>query len=104
MKINTYYFFISRIRNLELFNPTFSTLNHFKCCERIGGNFILTVCGGKICGYKTVQVYGSLIGDGSKMTILHNSVGGHILRTKLENVNEGGVAIGAAVIDTPFLV
>lgn len=38
------------------------------------------------------------------MTILHNSVGGHILRTKLENVNEGGVAIGAAVIDTPFLV
>ena len=28
---------------------------------------------------------------------------GHLLRTKGETVNEGGVAVGAAVIDSPFL-
>jgi hypothetical protein len=48
-------------------------------------------------------IYGCLIGDGNTMTVKCNKVGGHILRTKPEHVNEGGVAIGAAVIDTPFL-
>ena len=50
-------------------------------------------------------IYGALIGNGSDLTIsvAHNEAGGHILRTKPEHVNEGGVAVGAAVIDTPFL-
>ena len=37
------------------------------------------------------------------MSVKLNKGGGHILRTKLENVNEGGIAVGAAVVDTPFL-
>ncbi|TKR61714.1 hypothetical protein L596_028794 [Steinernema carpocapsae] len=35
--------------------------------------------------------------------VVTNSSGGHIIRSKCEDVNEGGVAVGAAVIDTPFL-
>lgn len=49
-------------------------------------------------------IYGCLIGDGADMSVKYNQVGGHILRTKSEHINEGGVAIGAAVIDTPFLL
>uniref|UniRef100_A0A915NYC3 Glutathione synthetase n=1 Tax=Meloidogyne floridensis TaxID=298350 RepID=A0A915NYC3_9BILA len=49
-------------------------------------------------------IYGSLIGIGGKEEeIKLNSVGGHILRTKLDNVNEGGIAVGASVVDSPFL-
>ncbi|CAK5049800.1 unnamed protein product [Meloidogyne enterolobii] len=49
-------------------------------------------------------IYGSLIGIGGKEEkVKLNSVGGHILRTKLENVNEGGIAVGASVVDSPFL-
>ncbi|KAI6180635.1 Glutathione synthetase [Aphelenchoides besseyi] len=35
--------------------------------------------------------------------VLANRSSGHILRSKAEHVNEGGVAVGAAVIDTPYL-
>jgi glutathione synthetase len=49
-------------------------------------------------------IYGSLIGIGGKeMLVKLNKAGGHILRTKSENVNEGGIAVGAAVVDTPLL-
>ncbi|KAL7071760.1 hypothetical protein ACQ4LE_008841 [Meloidogyne hapla] len=50
-------------------------------------------------------IYGSLIGIGgtSETLVKLNKVGGHILRSKLENVNEGGIAVGAAVVDTPLL-
>nr|CAD2189546.1 unnamed protein product [Meloidogyne enterolobii] len=49
-------------------------------------------------------IYGSLIGIGGKdEEVKLNLVGGHILRTKLENVNEGGIAVGASVVDSPFL-
>lgn len=36
--------------------------------------------------------------------ILHNSAGGHMLRTKLHTANEGGVAAGLGALDSPFLV
>jgi len=48
-------------------------------------------------------VYGYLLADG-KGNVLQNVAGGHILRTKAEDVNEGGVAVGASVIDTPLLI
>ncbi|KAK0403827.1 hypothetical protein QR680_017143 [Steinernema hermaphroditum] len=35
--------------------------------------------------------------------VTSNVFGGLMLRTKCEDVNEGGVAVGAAVIDSPFL-
>jgi glutathione synthase len=47
--------------------------------------------------------YGYLLGDGDSKTVLDNQASGQILRSKAENVDEGGVAVGAAVIDTPFL-
>ncbi|KAI1728458.1 eukaryotic glutathione synthase, ATP binding domain-containing protein [Ditylenchus destructor] len=49
-------------------------------------------------------VYGCLVGDGKDMSVDFNETHGHILRSKSEGVNLGGVAVGAAVIDTPFLV
>ena len=49
-------------------------------------------------------VYGSLLGDGNGLVVKANKASGHILRTKAEHVNEGGVAVGAAVIDTPLLI
>lgn len=48
-------------------------------------------------------IYGCLVGDGSELSVQHNHAHGHILRTKAEHVNEGGVAVGAAVVDTPYL-
>lgn len=48
--------------------------------------------------------YGYLIGNGQSLQVYENHSSGHILRSKAEHVNEGGVAVGAAVIDTPFLV
>ena len=35
---------------------------------------------------------------------LINAVAGHLLRTKVEGVAEGGVAAGFAVLDSPLLV
>lgn len=49
-------------------------------------------------------VYGYLFGTGTGLSVLANESHGHILRSKAEDVNEGGVAVGAAVIDTPLLV
>ena len=36
--------------------------------------------------------------------IVFNRQQGHILRTKMLGVDEGGVAAGYSVLDTPFLV
>ena len=47
--------------------------------------------------------YGYLLGDGATLAVAANRSGGQILRSKAESVNEGGVAVGAAVIDTPYL-
>uniref|UniRef100_A0A7E4ZSA1 Glutathione synthetase n=1 Tax=Panagrellus redivivus TaxID=6233 RepID=A0A7E4ZSA1_PANRE len=47
-------------------------------------------------------IYGTLLGEGP---LIHSiSVSGHIIRSKAEGVNEGGVAVGAAVIDSAFLI
>ncbi|WKX97302.1 hypothetical protein Q1695_013171 [Nippostrongylus brasiliensis] len=45
-------------------------------------------------------VYGYALGDRGIADVRQ---GGHLLRTKGEKVDEGGVAVGAAVIDSPFL-
>jgi len=49
-------------------------------------------------------VYGSLVGDGLKMSVIFNESGGYILRTKDQDMNEGGIAVGASVLDTPYLI
>lgn len=48
--------------------------------------------------------FGSYLGNGKTLECKSNFTGGHILRTKLKDVNEGGVSVNAAVIDSPFLV
>jgi glutathione synthetase len=45
--------------------------------------------------------YGFVFGDSTKVLRVHSH--GHILRSKAEDVNEGGVAVGAAVIDSAYL-
>ncbi|KAG9068694.1 hypothetical protein KI688_010973 [Linnemannia hyalina] len=47
-------------------------------------------------------VYGIYLHDGHK--VIRNDNGGHLLRTKGVESNEGGVAAGFAVIDSPLLV
>ena len=47
-------------------------------------------------------IYGIWISDGD--VCLFNDEGGHLLRTKHTSSNEGGVAAGFAVLDSPFLI
>ncbi len=47
-------------------------------------------------------IFGVFLGTSSG--VLHNEMGGHLLRTKQANANEGGVAAGYATVDTPYLV
>jgi glutathione synthetase len=47
-------------------------------------------------------VYGIWVSDGSVCYL--NEAGGHLLRTKTLSSNEGGVAAGFAVLDSPYLV
>ncbi|XP_037046210.1 glutathione synthetase-like isoform X2 [Bradysia coprophila] len=47
-------------------------------------------------------IFGAIIGDKSK--ILYNKQCGHMLRTKLSSVNEGGVAAGLGALDSPYLI
>ncbi|CAG8566881.1 16497_t:CDS:10 [Acaulospora morrowiae] len=46
-------------------------------------------------------IYGIIIGKGNEEIV--NEVGGHLLRTKGRKTNEGGVATGYAVLDSPLL-
>jgi glutathione synthase len=46
-------------------------------------------------------IFGAIIG--SKNKIVYNRQVGHMLRTKLANANEGGVAAGSGALDSPFL-
>lgn len=46
-------------------------------------------------------IFGAIIG--SKEKILYNRQVGHMLRTKLSDSNEGGVAAGSGALDSPFL-
>lgn len=46
-------------------------------------------------------IFGAVIG--SKNNILYNKQVGHMLRTKLSNANEGGVAAGSGALDSLYL-
>ncbi|VDM96626.1 unnamed protein product [Thelazia callipaeda] len=48
-------------------------------------------------------VYGSPAIGTSQEEVITNHVGGHIVRSKGKNVDKGGIAIGAAVVDSPYL-
>ncbi|XP_076449744.1 glutathione synthetase-like [Babylonia areolata] len=47
-------------------------------------------------------IYGVHIGEGEKE--IANTVCGHMLRTKTDGMDEGGIVVGVAVLDTPFVV
>ncbi|XP_058064292.1 glutathione synthetase-like isoform X3 [Anopheles bellator] len=47
-------------------------------------------------------IFGAIIGTKDK--ILYNKQVGHMLRTKLSTVNEGGVAAGLGALDSPYLI
>ncbi len=53
-------------------------------------------------------IYGTCLfgekSEGGATEILANESGGHLLRTKGRDSNEGGVAVGFSVIDSPYLV
>ena len=43
-------------------------------------------------------------GGRTKDEIYHNQQGGHLLRSKAVDTDEGGVASGFAVVDSPYLI
>jgi glutathione synthetase len=60
---------------------------------------------GEVISGSTVSelgIYSTYLSDGTKV-LLDRQVG-HLLRTKLDGVNEGGVASGFAVLDSPLLL
>uniref|UniRef100_A0A914H118 glutathione synthase n=1 Tax=Globodera rostochiensis TaxID=31243 RepID=A0A914H118_GLORO len=48
-------------------------------------------------------IYGTLIGNKLDGSVQHNVQSGHLLRTKLAGVNEGGISVGTGVGDSPYL-
>ncbi|KAI9295512.1 glutathione synthase [Neoconidiobolus thromboides FSU 785] len=48
-------------------------------------------------------IYGIYLPSNDDQSLINKS-GGHLLRTKLDSSNEGGVAVGHSVIDSPFLI
>lgn len=66
----------------------------------------LLVRGGAVSRADTVTemgIYGLFIGDGKNAPLM-NEAAGHLLRTKTLGVDEGGVAAGYAVLDSPLLI
>jgi len=53
-------------------------------------------------GVSELGIYGLFLSDGDK--IIENSCGGHLLRTKVSTIDDGGVAAGVAVLDSPYLI
>lgn len=49
-----------------------------------------------------VGIFGVYLGNSTEVFV--NRMGGHLVRTKQANANEGGVASGYATVDTPYLV
>jgi hypothetical protein len=49
-----------------------------------------------------VGIYGTLVRRGPRLLL--NREAGHLVRTKAATSDEGGVAAGFAVLDSPFLV
>ena len=65
----------------------------------------LTVRAGKVLEIETLSelgIYGSYLRVGDEIVI--NKHGGSLLRTKAATSDEGGVAAGYAVLDSPLLV
>ncbi|KAJ9089760.1 Glutathione synthetase [Entomophthora muscae] len=58
---------------------------------RLRGNFV-----------SELGIYGVFLTKNDDVSL--NLAGGHLLRTKLDSSNEGGVAVGHSVIDSPYLV
>jgi hypothetical protein len=56
-----------------------------------------------MCIHSELGIYSIYLSDGTNPPVVNKHVG-HLLRTKLTGVNEGGVAAGFAVLDSPFLV
>jgi len=52
-------------------------------------------------GVSEYGFYSTFLGDGAKIHLSEHA--GHLVRTKKDGVNEGGVAVGCAVISSPFL-
>uniref|UniRef100_A0A183BZW8 glutathione synthase n=1 Tax=Globodera pallida TaxID=36090 RepID=A0A183BZW8_GLOPA len=48
-------------------------------------------------------IYGTLVGNILDGSVQHNVQSGHLLRTKLAGVNEGGISVGTGVGDSPYL-
>ncbi|PLB43171.1 glutathione synthase [Aspergillus steynii IBT 23096] len=48
-------------------------------------------------------VYGTILWDQARGTVLHNEQGGWLMRTKAKDVNEGGVATGFSSLDSILL-
>ncbi|KAL3071474.1 hypothetical protein niasHT_031838 [Heterodera trifolii] len=51
-----------------------------------------------------LSTFGYLLGNGRENTVSHNVSKGHMMRTKPEHINEGGVIAGEGVHDSPFLI
>ncbi|GAA5900487.1 hypothetical protein JCM5296_001560 [Sporobolomyces johnsonii] len=49
-------------------------------------------------------VYGVVLVDEERGTVIRNETVGHLLRTKGRESDEGGVAVGFSVIDSPWLI
>jgi glutathione synthase len=68
-------------------------------------NALLLTKNGDVKATKTLSelgIYGAFLGDGT--TEYYNKKAGHLLRTKIEGTDEGGVASGYAVLDSPYLI
>jgi len=49
-----------------------------------------------------IGIYGVFVGEGDKEYLNHTT--GWLMRTKIASMDEGGVAVGIAVLDSPYLV
>jgi glutathione synthase len=66
----------------------------------------------RVAAVSELGVYSVFLGDGGSGAAsgsapalpLVNALAGHLLRTKVEGTDEGGVAAGFAVLDSPMLV
>ncbi len=90
-----------------LLNMTAKELNAYILMQRIfpAKKESRLLRNGELINGSTVSelgIYSTYLSDGS--TVLLDQHVGHLLRTKLDGVNEGGVASGFAVLDSPLLI
>jgi glutathione synthase len=81
-------------------------LSAFILMQRIFPPTNLTMClrKGEMVTLETLSelgIYGGYVRRGAE--VIRNARGGHLLRTKAATSDEGGVAAGYAVLDSPFL-